>query len=323
MSTKKILALDIGGSKMMAAVVNVEEASAGNPMRFQLEQTVKTTLSEGCTKETLFQEIRKLLDQLPSLDRCEAVGANVPGLADPKRGMWVFAPFSGIRNVPIVQELQNMLGPKPIAIENDVNACALAEKLFGVCTDVDDFLWITVSNGIGGGLVLGGEIYHGHFGNAGEIGHFHVLDDGALCGCGNRGCLEAEAAGPAIARRYARLKARERGEEFSEQQPVIVNVPTVKIAELARNGDPLAKAAFEEAGELIGRAAAYAANLINPAKIVLGGGVSGAFDLLYPGIARKFQEQSFRSANNDVRIEKTALGYEAALIGAAAVGFQR
>ena len=304
----RILALDIGGSKMMAAVAVVEERETGNTCT--IDEVAKTRLKPNCTQSELLEEISNLLAELAPLGEFESVGVNVPGLTDPEKGVWVFAPFSGIQNVPIAQIVGEMSGCRTVAIENDVNACAIAEKLFGICRDVNDFLWITVSNGIGGGLVLGGDIYRGHFGNAGEIGHFNMVENGEPCGCGNFGCLEAEAAGPAIARRFRQIK----GTQFE--------LEAVEIADLARHGDPDAIAAFDTTGFFLGKAAAYAANLTNPEKIVIGGGVSGAFDLIEPKINEAFSRFAFQAASKNVSIEKTALGYEAALVGAAAVGFK-
>ncbi len=309
---QKILALDIGGSKIMAAIADIRTEGSGTRVRgtCQLSSVEKQSLPVDATQEQLLSDLRELIAKLGPVDSCDAVGVNVPGLADPKTGMWVFAPFSGIRDLPIAEIIADWTGLPIVAIENDVNACAYAEKLFGICGDVDDFLWMTISNGIGGGLVLNGDIYRGHFGNAGEIGHFIVVENGSKCGCGNHGCLEVEAAGPAIARRFSTMRPRHKPCGAAE------------IAELARKGDDIALGVLETSAQLIGTALGNAANLINPAKIVIGGGVSGAFDLLAPEIRRSFKKHAFWAANEHVAIEKTSLGYEAALIGAAAIGFR-
>ncbi len=315
---KKYLALDIGGSKIMSAVATVSEIEGRKTCT--LDRIVKKNLPHDTDADALLEEIRSILPGPGEIAACNAVGVNVPGLTDPEKGMWIYAPFSGIRNVPITRLLSEMIGGKPVAIDNDVNACALAEKLFGICTEIDDFLWITVSNGIGGGLVLRGDVYRGSSGNAGEIGHFIVVDGGAECGCGNRGCLEAEAAGPGIARRFRNLLEKHYGVE-SEEFRRLGTLKAVEIAELARSGDPIAEDVFRTTAQLIGRAASYAVNLLNLPKIVLGGGVSGAFDLLHPELMQTVSRLSFHAANPNVRIEKTALGYEAALVGAAATGY--
>ena len=313
-----ILALDIGGSKVMSAVATVLEDSGHKTCT--VDRIVKKSLAPDTDAARLFDEIHSLLPDEETIRRCDAVGVNVPGLADPKTGMWIYAPFSGIRDVPIARILSERIAGKPVAIDNDVNACALAEKLFGICTEIDDFLWITISNGIGGGLVLDGKVYRGHGGNAGEFGHLILVENGALCGCGNRGCMEAEAAGPGIARRF-RDELEKRCGKVSEEFQRKSALTAAEIADLARQGDPIALDVYQTTARLIGQAASYAVNLLNLPMIVLGGGVSGAFDLLAPEVTQTLHRFAFQAANRDVRVEKTALGYEAALVGAAATGF--
>jgi len=312
-----LLALDIGGSKIMSAIATVSDGHGRKTCT--VDRIVKKTLASDTDSAGLLTEIRSILPDGETIRQCDAVGVNVPGLADPKTGMWIYAPFSGIRDVPIAQILSEMV-KKPVAIDNDVNACALAEKLFGICTEIDDFLWITISNGIGGGLVLDGKVYRGHGGNAGEFGHLILVENGMACGCGNRGCMEAEAAGPGIARRFRKELAKRFGEK-SEAFRRQADSTAAEIGELARQGDPVALDVYRTTARLLGQAASYAVNLLNLPMVVLGGGVSGAFDLLAPEMTQTLHRFAFAAANRDVRIEKTALGYEAALIGAAATGF--
>ena len=314
----KFLALDIGGSKIMSAIATISQTD--DRKTCALDRIAKKTLPRQTDVNHLLAEIRSIIPQGPELEECLAVGVNVPGLTDPANGMWVYAPFSGIRDVPIVQILSEMVGGKPIAIDNDVNACAMAEKLFGVCTKIDDFLWITVSNGIGGGLVLGGNVYSGATGNAGEFGHINAVENGAKCGCGNLGCLEAEAAGPAIARRFRNEIEKQFGAD-SEEFYNLRESSAAEIAALARNGNKAAMDVFQTTARMIGKAASYAVNLLNLPMIVVGGGVSGAFDLLEPEMKKTLIHYSFHAANANIRIEKTVLGYEAALIGAATSGY--
>ena len=231
-------------------------------------------------------------------------GIAIPGLTDSENGIWVYAPFSGIRNFPISKMLFEKLS-LPIFIDNDVNACAVGEKKFGLCKNTDDFIWITVSNGIGGSIFSGGALMKGHNGTAGEIGHIKVNENGRLCGCGAYGCLEAEAAGPAIS---AYFKS---STELSKSAK--------EIAELAKSGNDAALAVYEEAGYKIGIAVSASANILNPEKIVFGGGVSTDFELLLPGILRASEKYLFSAANPSLSYEKTALGYNAALLGAAAL----
>ena len=298
----KILALDIGGSKMMAASASIL------PDGIDIGHNVHRPLEKHCTADTLISRIDDCVGELGSFP-FERIGVTIPGLADPKTGMWLYASYSGIRDFPIGTILSSRYGNCPVAIDNDVNACALAEKMYGICRDVDNFLWMTVSNGIGGGLVLNGVPYPGYFGNAAEIGHFRVVEqDGFQCGCGNFGCLEAEAAGPGIVRRYHRLLT-------STDDSVTAR----DIAEKAKNGDPIAQEVIDATGTFIGKALSYATNLLNLQMIVMGGGVMESFEQFYPSMERSLQANIFKDANPSVRIEKSALGYNAALVGAAAL----
>ena len=315
----KFLAIDIGRSKVMTAVATIAQTDGHKTCT--LDRIEKRTLRPDTDIDSLLNEIRYIIPHGPELEECQAVGVNVPGLTDPANGMWVYAPFSGIRDVPIAQILSKMVGGKPVAIDNDVNACAMAEKLFGVCAEINDFLWITISNGIGGGLVLNGEVYRGATGNAGEIGHF-IMDylDGVKCGCGNHGCLEAEASGTGIANLFRRI-IEYKYDIDSDVCERYRDIKTDQIALNARHRDPFAMRAFDIAGKFLGRAISYAVNLLNLPMVVIGGGVSDALDLLEPEMNRALAESLFHAANGNLRIEKTAFGYEAALVGAATTGY--
>lgn len=358
MDVRRVMAIDIGGSKLLTAVVEITQGAEysipnGNgrhPLEAQGADGGKVSPSDGgqgrkgrffgvakceldrhCGKEGVLNRLADAIEETLRLTgftwgEIDAMGVTIPGLADPASGMWVYAPFSGIGDFPIASILRERYG-KPVYIENDVNACAWAEKIFGVCQSANDFLWITISNGIGGGLILDGKIYTGAFGAAAEIGHFNIVENGALCGCGNRGCLEAEAAGPAIARRFEERLGQNTGEtrqrvdllKWKKRIPTDRPLGAAEIAYLARSGDLIAKDVFDTTGRYVGRAAAMAANLINPSCIVIGGGVAGAFDLFEPQMVQTFKSQVFHDANKEVRILKTGLGYEAGLYAAASL----
>ena len=297
MINKKVLAVDIGGSKIMMGCVDADGQILGK---------TKIDLSGGVTQESLTNAVKQGGDSLDLRD-IAAVGVNIPGLADVKNGIWVHAPYSGVSDYPVVQEFKKIFGV-PVYIENDVNACALAEKLFGLCKNINDYLWITVSNGIGGSVVLNGRLYGGHAGNAGEIGHFTVEEkDGFKCGCGNTGCLEAQAAGPGIAKLYGLFSGK----------PITPEMRSKEVGELARAGDVHAAAAFEKSGYYIGKALSYAVNFVNPEAVILGGGVMLDDELIMPAIETNFKRFVFEKANKDIKIVKTGLGYDAALLGAA------
>jgi len=297
MNNKKVLAIDIGGSKLMLGCVD----NTG-----RILEKINVPLPGSITQEILINAVKEASEQL-DLREAAAVGVNIPGLADAKNGIWVHAPYSGVSDFPVVQEFAKLFG-LPVYIENDVNACALAEKLFGLCRNINDYIWITVSNGIGGSVVLNGGLYGGYAGNAGEIGHFIVEEkDGFKCGCGNTGCLEAQAAGPGIAKLYGLFSGKQTAPEMRSKE----------VGDLARSGDAHAAAAFEKSGYYIGKALSYAVNFVNPEAVILGGGVMMDDELLMPAIKLNFKRFVFEKANKDIKIVKTGLGYDAALLGAA------
>jgi len=297
---KAVYACDIGGSKLLCGFVTEDG---------RILDTERTALAPDTTAdvlETLLEAHYTSLKKRNSDVEILGCGMTIPGLADPKSGLWVYACFSGISDYPVKRRMEDRLD-LPVRIENDVNACAWAEKVYGGCRDCDDFLWVTVSNGVGGGLVLNGKIYGGAFGGGGEFGHIVVEDSGRTCPCGHKGCLEAMAAGPGISARYEALAGtwRTGGE----------------IASLARSGDPAALHVLHDTGTYIGKALGKAASLLNLRKYVLGGGVMQSYDLMAEEIHAAFRREAFERPNAKAEICLTNLGYNAALLGAAAIFF--
>jgi glucokinase len=297
-----VLAIDIGGSKLATGLVR------GDGAVLCKEKTSWGALDAESVVETVLNTAKRILDADTGV-RPVCAGVNIPGLADIDAGLWIEACFSGIRNVPIAAILSEELGMLAF-IDNDVNNCALAEKRFGVCKNETDFIWLTVSNGCGGAVFIEDHIYRGINGFSGELGHICVEEEGGYpCGCGNCGCLEAQAAGPGISRRYRDAG----GGEASAKE----------IALRAEKGDALALRIYEKEGYYIGKALAAAINTLNPQKAVVGGGVSGAFELFYPSLMDTVRATTYREASKNVTVEKTGLGYDAALIGAAALAMLR
>jgi predicted NBD/HSP70 family sugar kinase len=294
-----ILAIDIGGSKLVTGLVGYDGSVVYK------EKWAWDKLDAGSVLRTIINTAKSVLENNKNISAA-AAGVNIPGLADTEKGLWIEACFSGIRNVPIGDILAKEFGI-PVFIDNDANNCALAEKAFGVCKDCTDFIWLTVSNGCGAALFLDNRIYRGIRGTAGEIGHICVEENnGYRCGCGNYGCLEAQAAGPGIARRYSEMVKPE-------------GLSAKEIAVLARKGVTEAADVYRREGYYLGKALAAAINTLNPEKVVVGGGVSDAFDLFYPDLADTVNRMTYRKASSHVSLEKTGLGYDAALIGAAAL----
>ena len=295
---KNIFCVDIGGSKLICGVLTGDG---------QIIDTYRADYPKSYDFDTIVALIKEGYEKLDT-DDCFACGVAVPGLCNYESGLWLYSPFSGLSNIPI-NDIVSGITALPCVCDNDVNVSALAEKHFGVCKNKDDFLWITVSNGIGGGLYLGGKIYRGENLSAGEIGHFIVEEDGRKCCCGNKGCLEAYASGASVSAIY-----KERTNE---------DISARDIAVLARKGDKEALAVWQEAGAYIGKAASYAVNLLGIDTVVLGGGAAEAFDFLEPSAKAALDRLSFKKANPDTKILHSKPGRFAALTGCAALVIEK
>lgn len=305
-SLKNYLAMDVGGSKYIIGIIGRDGTLVAE------RRGVWRELTRDCVMETILAEAKALLADAGV--RPIACGITIPGLADHRAGVWVEAQFSGIRNVPICAEVEAALGI-PAWCDNDGQAFSLAEMVFGACQDVRNFLYVNVSTGIGGSIVADGRLIYGATGCCGEIGHCVVVPGGRPCNCGSRGCLEKYASGPAIALNYAEAG----GALDAEGRRADAKL----IAERARGGEALAIEIYRREGVMLGGMIAKAVNLLNPEMVVLGGGVALAFDLFGPALIETVRDQTYHTANPDVRIQPTGIGYLAGLYGAAAIAVSR
>lgn len=297
--SEPIFAVDIGGSKLICGILNTNG---------EVLSSHRTEYEPGVTPDTIFQTIRADFAEMGSYAPV-CCAAAVPGLCDAETGTWLYSPFSGFSNIPVARLLTEMTG-LPTFADNDVNISTLAERRYGVCGDCNDFVWVTVSNGIGGGLFLNGKLYRGWSGNAGEIGHLIVEEKGGRrCGCGREGCLEAMASGASMAARYREWTGR--------------SCSAREIAVLVDQGDETALRVWQEAGAYIGKAAAHAVNLLGLDTVVLGGGAAQRFDLLELSATRALNDYVFSHAHPQVRLLQSALGGFAALKGCAALAVER
>jgi glucokinase len=242
------------------------------------------------------------------------------GYTDKARAVVMFTPNIAMRDVGLKQILEDRTG-LPVVIENDANAAAWAEFRFGSGRDVDDLLLVTVGTGIGGGVVLDGNLYRGASGFCAEIGHMRVVPDGILCGCGNRGCFEQYASGRALVREVraiARagsgladaLLARAGGDADAITGPM--------VTQAAQEGDPFAAEQLASLGRWLGEGIASLVAVLDPAVIVVGGGVSEAGDmLLTPARAAFAGNLAARAYRPMPEIRRAQLGNRAGIIGAA------
>jgi glucokinase len=249
-----------------------------------------------------------------------AVGIGAAGFVDAERSRVLFAPHLAWRNEPLRQEVAEVL-ELPVVVENDANAAAWAEWRFGAGRGQDLLVCVTLGTGIGGGIVLDGQVQRGQHGMAGEFGHMVVVPDGHRCECGNRGCLEQYASGNVLGR-----EARELARAGSP-----VTVPLVEraggdidalvgplITEAARDGDACAIELFEDVGRWLGIGLANLAAALDPGMFVIGGGVSDAGELLLRPARDSFRRiLTGRGFRPEPQIVTARLGPEAGLVGAA------
>ena len=258
-----------------------------------------------------------------AIDRVSAVGVGAPGLADPKTGILFTSPnLPGWEDVPLRDIIQEKLKKNTFLI-NDGNAGALGEYYFGAAKGVAHFVYVTISTGIGGGIVIDGKILNGCKGMAGEIGHMTIADEGPPCHCGNQGCWEALASGTALAK--AAQKRIEMGAGtailgFADGKIANVTAQTVQAA--AEKGDPLANQLILKTAYYFGVGLANLVNIFNPEMIVIGGGLSNMGDRLLKPAYGVAEERAFNRAYRTVRFVRAALGRNSGVLGAAAFAFE-
>ena len=246
------------------------------------------------------------------------IGVGVPGPVDFTVGTLVSPPIMpGWDRYPIIQTIQQWFPSSNVVVDNDVNVMALGEIYEGAGRGVDNLIFVKIGTGIGAGIICDGKIYRGASGCAGDIGHIGVDKTGPLCHCGNRGCLEAIAAGPAIAGRS--LEAAQAGKspillEYYERNGNILRAEDVGNA--SREGDALAIEVIRESGQFIGDVLAGLVNFYNPGMIVIGGGVSNLGDLLLSSIRQTVLRRSLPLATRDLLIVFSEIGPDAGVIGA-------
>ncbi len=304
------IGIDIGGTKVAAGVVDPD----GNVV----DRTRRTTPNTSPTE--VEDTIADVVGELRSRHDVVGVGIGAAGFVDITRSTVLFAPHLAWRHEPLRDAVQRRIGLS-VVVENDANAAAWAEFRFGAAQREEDLVCITLGTGIGGAMMMGGHLYRGRHGMAGEFGHMQVVPNGHRCECGNRGCWEQYASGNALVR-----EAREMAHTRSPRaQPMLeaIGVPPEEItgpmvSEAARRGDPAAQELLAEVGQWLGVGMAGLAAALDTGLFVVGGGVSEAGELLLApardAYRRTLTGRGFRS---EARIVKAHLGNEAGLVGAA------
>ena len=310
----KRIGIDVGGTNVKIALVD-------DNGKIIYSNSVPTYAKMGYeyTVNKIKQAIRDLMKETNTTAKdIDGIGFDFPGQVDYKTGVVKLAPnIPGWVNVPIAQMIEEEFHI-PTRIDNDVRCAALGEMKFGAGQGCENFVCITVGTGIGSGLVVNGQLVRGASNAAGEIGHIKLqMKDGLICGCGDTGCLEAYASGPSIvamaqdyikggkSTKFREMAAAEGGE-----------ITPYMVAKAAEAGDPVAKRIFAIVGEYIGIGLTSVINLLNPEKVIIGGGVAEAGDLLLDPIRKTIKERAMVVAGSAVEIVPAQLGNSAGVIGA-------
>lgn len=302
---KYIIGLDIGGTKISCVI----GTRAGQILDRARIPTEVERGPEPAIKKTIEKIHQLLKSSRVELGEVEGVGIGAPGPLDPVSGTILATPNMPGWNGVCLKEILGKEFEIPIVVDNDGNAAALGEKVFGQGKDVNNLFYFTVSTGIGGGLIIDGKIYHGASFDAAEVGHMTVLPDGPKCGCGKLGCLEALASGTAIAR-MAKEKVKDNpGSLILKLAGGGLNqINAGLVREAAEKGDVLAKEIWLEVGRYLGIGVANVLNLINPQMVIIGGGVAKAGELLFKPVRESAAKEAFARTYESCQILPSKLG---------------
>ncbi len=310
------LGVDLGGSKISYALVDQN----GKVIKQALEQT---HAEEG--SEAVINRMSAKINEFLLLDSSNIVGIGIgaAGTTDSQHGIVINASNLHWHNVHLKEGLLKKITSgweNKIWIDKDTNAAAVGEMFFGAGKGSKDLLYVTVGTGIGGGMILGGKLYHGVSEGASDLGHLVLVEDGDICGCGKRGCLETLASGPAIARLATKLLSDYPTSTLKSLPPEQITASAV--VEAARHGDALALQCLEISGRWLGIALAYYIDINNPDRIIIGGGVGLAGELLLAHVRNVAKKRSLPSNAQAVQILSAGLNADSGVIGAACLVWQ-
>ncbi|MBU0630842.1 MAG: ROK family protein [Candidatus Margulisbacteria bacterium] len=286
------IGVDLGGTKIAAALVSATG-------KIVTDVNIPTEASKGKTHVlgAINKAIRHLIQTSP--EPVKAIGLGVPGPILYEKGIVIGPPnLPGWKQVNLKKILEKEFS-RPVFIDNDANCAALAEARFGAGVGRRHFIYITVSTGIGGGIIINGQLYRGANGSAGEFGHMIIDSQGFTCGCGNVGCFEAMASGTAVRKRAG------------------MDGASVELA--ARQGDKKALAVINETAHYLAIGISNLVNIFNPELVILGGGVSKMRELLLNPVRKEFKKYALYLPAKSVKIVRAKLGTNAGILGAAAL----
>jgi len=305
------IGIDVGGTKVLGGVVD----EAGKVLTTARKDTPRQ--GGSALTQTIADVAKELLEQ----HSVASVGVSAAGFVSSDRKTMLATPnIADWNGVDLDNQLTKLIG-LPVVIENDANAAAWGEAKFGAGKNQDHMMMLTVGTGIGGGIVVNGALYRGAFGIAAEFGHMRVVPEGHICGCGARGCFEQYASGNALLR-HAREAINASPEIarnlLSRGDGTVAGLTGQAITDAARDGDPVALAAFNTTGQWLGAGIASLVVLLDPACVVIGGGVIDAGEILLKPTRESLERNMpFPGKHPYPQIIAAQLGNEAGLVGVA------
>lgn len=308
MEKKYVIGVDLGGTKIYTALVDLE----GNIVK---EKVVETLAHEGevAVAERIINTIDYVIDGVDK-ELIKAIGIGSPGPLDAKKGIIVETanlPFKNFEIVKVVKERYEL----PTYLDNDANVATLGEFMFGAGKGTENMVYITVSTGIGGGAIINGKLYRGNTSNALEVGHMTVSNEGPRCGCGNVGCAESFASGTAIGKRAKEAVASKAVTSLKNYD----NVTAKEVFIEAAKGDAEANRILNTALTYLGITVGNVMSHLDPEKVVMGGGVINGGEVVIETVKKVVAERTLSVFVENCTIEKAKLGGQAGVLGAAAL----
>ncbi len=310
MSAGEIIGVDLGGTKMLLGVLDPDSKVLWESREASTGQT------EDELVELLIREVEEARGERPGV---AAVGLGIPATIDHERGIAISAVNLPLDDLPI-REIAGERTGLPVFVDNDATVAALAEHLHGAARGTENAVMLTIGTGIGGGLILGGEVYRGATGAGAELGHTVIEADGPPCqgNCPGRGCVETLASGTALGREGRAAAEREPGSALGSALAAGEEIDGKAVTEAALGGDATARAVFDLIGSRLGVALTSFANIFEPEVFVIGGGVIAAGDLLLDPARRELEARALPPMKR-IPVVAAELGPDAGMIGAAAM----
>jgi glucokinase len=291
-----LIGIDLGGTKIAAALATPDG-------KIVTDVNIPTEAQKG--QQQVIDNIKKAVANLiqGSQKKVTCIGIGVPGPIDYEKGIVIEPPnLPGWKRVNLRKILEKEFHV-PVHLDNDANCAALAEAYFGAGKKARHFIYMTISTGIGGGIIIDRKLYRGAIGAAGEFGHMVIDSKGFVCGCGNIGCLEALGSGTAIKKR--------------------AGMDAISVELAARQGDKKAQRVIAETAHYLAIGVSNLVNIFNPELVILGGGVSKMRELLLNPIRKEFKEYALTLPAKSVKIVRAKLGAESGVLGAVALCLSR